>query len=231
MAPPPKPRTAAFSDAQIVAGFWLIAATVHARSLEIDDRAGDPELEDALEGLVGAHGLKREHVLEAIPKIIAARRAAARKELPPVPAAKYDLARAAILRQRGAASSKGALLWPTASRTIAVRVGGGNWNDALIALGLPAGGRGRAQGSGRFNTEAMAAVLGEYTAWCRGEGMAPTFGGYGAWSAARRAEGRVDVPSAATVRQRCGTWSAALRLVDGSAASGDGRAGASSSQE
>ncbi|MBB6335595.1 hypothetical protein [Schaalia hyovaginalis] len=230
MSPPPKPRTAAFSDAQIVAGFWLIAATVHARSLEIDDRAGDPELEEALEALVGAHGLEREHIREAIPKIIAARRAAARGELPPVSAAKCDLARAAIIRLRGAESSKGALLWPTASRTIAVRVGGGNWNDALIALGLPAGGRGRAQGSGRFNAEVMAGVLGEYAAWCRGEGKAPTFGGYRAWSEARRAEGRDDVPSAATIRQRCGTWSAALELVGGALESGADAGGASSSR-
>ncbi|WP_115726778.1 hypothetical protein [Actinomyces culturomici] len=213
MAPAPKPRTAAFTPEQIAAGFWLIASAVHERRLEIDEDRTDEALLAELEPLVGAHGLRLLDVKRAIPRILAAREAAERHELPTVAAAKCDAARARILSDRGAESSKGALLWPTASRTIAVRLGGGNWNAALASLGLAPAGRGRAQGSGRFDESGVAAVLAEYVASREAAGAAATIGGYGEWARARRAEGRTDVPSAATIRQRYGAWGRALEAA------------------
>lgn len=213
MPPEAKPRTAAFTEDQITAGFWLIAALAHASRLTIDEDRRDEELEETLSGLVGAHGVSRDELSRAIPRILAAREAAARHELPTVAAAKYDAARSALLAERGLRSSKGSLLWPTGSRTIAVRLGGGNWNDALLALGLRPASRGRAQGSGRFDEASIVPVLAEFLAACEAGGESATIGGYAQWSRERRGEGRGDVPSQATIRQRFGTWGRALEAV------------------
>lgn len=210
MAASPKPRTAAFTDEQIIAGFWLLAARVHERRLGVDESRRDAALAEVLEPLIGRNGLTRADVEAAIPAILAARDAASLHELPTVAAAKADEARARLLAERGAVTGKGALLWPTGSRTIAVRLGGGNWNDALASLGLRPASRGRAQGSGRFDEARVLAALREYVEGAEAAGGRATIGGYADWARGMRDSGRSDVPSGATLRQRFGTWARAL---------------------
>lgn len=207
----PSQRTAAFTEDQIIAGFWFVAAKVHERLLDINPSATDPALEETLEPLVGSHGLKREHVKEAIPYIIAARNLAADKKLPSISSVKCDEARKNIINDRDCcASTKGALIWPTGARTVAVRLGEGNWNNALETLGMPTTTRGRAQGSGRFTQEAMAEAFIEFFAFCADLEIEPRIGTYATWSQTLRSQGRMDIPSVATIRQKFGTWTAVM---------------------
>lgn len=209
----PRPRTAAFTDAQIEAGFWLLAARAAALETDGAPAEGAEDLLGTLEPLIDAHGPSRAAVTAAIGPILVAKAAAAAGGLPSPSAARTDELRSLILKEWGVESGKGVLLWPTGARTIAVRLGDGNWNRAMTRLGLKASGRGRAPGSGRFDEAAVRTILREYMESAEDEGAAATLGGYASWSKAQRAAGRTDVPSAASVRQRFGTWGRAIASV------------------
>lgn len=209
----PKARTTAFTDAQIEAGFWLLASRAHPLALELDETRTDETLFETLKPLIGKNNLTRDKVKKTIAPILAAKEAAAAGKLPQLSAARADEVRKLILKEWRISSSKGALLWPTGSRTIAVRLGKGKWNDALARLGLRASGRGRAQGSGRFNEAVMRTILTEFLETAEHAGLSATLGGYTSWSKEQRALGRQDVPSTASVRQRFGTWGKAMEFA------------------
>ena len=103
--------------------------------------------------------------------------------------------------------------WPPASRTIAVRLGDGDWSTALERLGIPVSAIGRAKGSGRFDAEAILTVLADFIRESEEAECPPTFGAYTRWAQDLRSQGREDVPSPATVRQRFGTWTAAMEAL------------------
>ncbi|MDC4232285.1 hypothetical protein M3T53_00950 [Actinomyces sp. B33] len=209
----PKARTAAFTDEQIEIGLLLLISTAYPDAVGPDDGSEDAAIDEALAPLVGRHGFDEERIAPARAGALAARRAIENGSCPEVSAARIDAARADLLERWGASSSRGALVWPPASRTVAVRLGAGSWADALASRSIPVSRLGRARGSGRFGPERIASAVNEYLEHARARSHPATLGGYDRWVRQARAGGRTDLPSTATVRQRCGTWDGALALA------------------
>lgn len=135
-----------------------------------------------------------------------------------ISASEFERTRRDLIASWGAVSTKGAVLWPPASRTVAGRLGGGRWNDALRALGVRTSSQGRERGRGTFSESDFRQAVAGYLAECDRRGGRASFGGYGSWARERRAGGEA-VPAAATIRQHYGSWSGALAAA-GEAAGG-----------
>ncbi|KZE11169.1 homing endonuclease associated repeat-containing protein [Brevibacterium casei] len=127
-----------------------------------------------------------------------------RGEKPSLTAAKYDLARTAVLDHLGVGSTKGASTWPPTSQTAVQRFG--TWNAALTAAGLATSSVGRAKGQLRFDAAAYDSALAAFVADCESRGVAATYKEYGNYAAEHKGE----VPSAAAVRKFYGSWNTAL---------------------
>lgn len=130
-----------------------------------------------------------------------------RAEAPTLTASRYDALRKTVLDGLGAASVKGATVWPPTSQTAVQRFG--SWNDALKAAGLATNRIGRAKGQLRFDAAAYDKAMAEFTADCESRGLATTYKSYTEYAAEHKGE----VPSAAAVRKFYGSWNAALAAV------------------
>ncbi|MGC2976985.1 homing endonuclease associated repeat-containing protein [Brevibacterium sp. FAM 25378] len=130
-----------------------------------------------------------------------------RAEAPSLTASRYDVLRKAALGGLGAASVKGATVWPPTSQTAVQRFG--SWNDALKAAGLATNKIGRAKGQLRFDSAAYDKSIGEFLADCEARGLAATYKSYTEYAAEHKGE----VPSAAAVRKFYGSWNAAVAAV------------------
>ncbi|MGC2941703.1 homing endonuclease associated repeat-containing protein [Brevibacterium sp. FAM 24638] len=130
-----------------------------------------------------------------------------RAEVPSLTASRYDALRKTVLGGLGAASIKGATVWPPTSQTAVQRFG--SWNDALKAAGLATNKIGRAKGQLRFDSAAYDKAIGEFLADCEARGLAATYKSYTEYAAEHKGE----VPSAAAVRKFYGSWNAALAAV------------------
>ncbi|WP_022867382.1 hypothetical protein [Schaalia vaccimaxillae] len=214
MACSPRPRTAAFTSEQIELGLFLLIAHAYSARIEVGSPQVDPVIQGVLGKVLGKNGLGDAQVAQACAAIQAARKAVEGGWCPSVSAGRIDEARKELLAQWGVESSKGALIWPPASRTIAVRLGQGSWADALAAFSIPVSNLGRQRGSGRFGPEEIRRAIRHYLdSLDEGKGVA-SFAGYSQWAEEARARGDVQIPSPATVRQRYGTWAKALGDVE-----------------
>ncbi len=130
-----------------------------------------------------------------------------RAEIPSLTASRYDVLRKTVLGGLGAASVKGATVWPPTSQTAVQRFG--SWNEALKSAGLATNKIGRAKGQLRFDAAAYDKAIGEFLADCESRGLATTYKSYTDYAAEHKGE----VPSAAAVRKFYGSWNAALAAV------------------
>lgn len=127
-----------------------------------------------------------------------------RAEIPSLTASRYDVLRKTVLGGLGAASVKGATVWPPTSQTAVQRFG--SWNEALKAAGLATNKVGRAKGQLRFDAAAYDKAIAAFVADCEVRGLATTYKSYTDYAAEHKGE----VPSAAAVRKFYGSWNAAL---------------------
>ncbi len=127
-----------------------------------------------------------------------------RGQKPSLTAAKYDVARTAVLDRLGVGSTKGASTWPPTSQTAVQRFG--SWNAALTAAGLATSSVGRAKGQLRFDAAAYDSAITAFLADCESRGVAATYKEYGNYAA----EHKGTVPSVAAVRKFYGSWNTAL---------------------
>ncbi|WP_246490559.1 homing endonuclease associated repeat-containing protein [Brevibacterium oceani] len=130
-----------------------------------------------------------------------------RAEVPSLTASRYDVLRKTVLGGLGAASVKGATVWPPTSQTAVQRFG--SWNQALKSAGLATNKIGRAKGQLRFDAAAYDKAIGEFLADCESRGLATTYKSYTDYAAEHKGE----VPSAAAVRKFYGSWNSALAAV------------------
>ena len=122
---------------------------------------------------------------------------------------RYEKVRSGLAAANQVASRPGQAAWPPGAQTVAARLGGGAWAEALRALGVSAETGGRARGSGSLANHDFKAALAAFFHDC-GEGGGPTtYSAYCAWVQEERANGR-HRPSGSAVRQRYASWSGAL---------------------
>ncbi|WP_026459642.1 hypothetical protein [Schaalia suimastitidis] len=206
------PRTAAFSDELIDEGFWFVVALMDRAkgiSADVPDelRGQVDDTVDLLTPILEHQGIvARLHRMVAEAAVASRHRWTLRRRQAPSSAG-FDKARALILDEWGLASSKGALIWPPTARTIAVRLGDGAWNTAMETYDMKVSQRGRERGAGKFSDDDFCQALRRYASEDGGQGL--SFTGYTRWATRLREQG-VNIPSPATIRQKFGTWGAAL---------------------
>ena len=122
---------------------------------------------------------------------------------------RYEKVRSGLAAANQVASRPGQAAWPPGAQTVAARLGGGSWADALRALGVSAETGGRARGSGSLANHDFKAALAAFFHDCHGGGGPTTYSAYCAWVQEERANGR-HRPSGSAVRQRYASWSGAL---------------------
>ena len=122
---------------------------------------------------------------------------------------RYEKVRSGLAAANQVASRPGQAAWPPGAQTVAARLGGGAWAEALRALGVSAETGGRARGSGSLANQDFKAALDAFLQDCHGGGGPTTYSAYCAWVREERANGR-HRPSGSAVRQRYSSWSGAL---------------------
>lgn len=122
--------------------------------------------------------------------------------------AAYDKARSQIVACMPRSGNAGVRLWPPTSQTVRAHLGGGAWNDALHAVGIPTAKTGRARGSSRFSHDDFRKAMTDFSKASDNR----SYKAYEEWVKAERAQGR-ERPAGATVRNTFGTWSEAMRLA------------------
>ncbi|QPK81082.1 hypothetical protein G7Y41_08585 [Schaalia sp. ZJ405] len=214
-------RVPAFTDQQIELGFWFLVGWTRTSAAEREEivswartQERRDEDEQAILPLCEKNRVDEDERALILALIAWARQSAAVKECPSVSVGKIDAARAEILARWRVESHRGALVWPPRSRTIAVRLGDGNWADALRRFDIPVSPVGRQRGSGRFTSESFRSAFAEFLEFCQRQQEPVTLNGYGRWSGSERERGRAEVPSLASVRQRYGTWMRALQELE-----------------
>lgn len=123
-------------------------------------------------------------------------------------AAAYDKARSQIVACMPRSGNAGVRLWPPTSQTVRAHLGGGAWNDALDAVGIPTARTGRARGSSRFSHDDFRKAMTDFSKASENR----SYKAYEDWVKTERAQGR-ERPAGATVRNTFGTWSEAMRLA------------------
>lgn len=119
-------------------------------------------------------------------------------------AARYDATRRTILREFGLETGRGSLVWPPTSQTVTKRFDG-RWNSAIEAIGLQ-GQMGRTPGGTKFSEQDYLTYLRAYLKHTEDSGRAVSFNSYVAWVK----DVEPSAPSGASLRQKFGTWLAAL---------------------
>jgi hypothetical protein len=204
-------RGSAFSGEQVEAGFWCVLGSARGVTVlpHIDDGV-PPDLLALLEPALSGYGLDAAEQ-ERVAALVVATRLWARDagSAGTISAAEFERARRDLLTGWGAGAWKGALVWPPTSRTVAVRLGGGHWNDALESLGVATSARGRGRGGTRFTSTAQVGSVARFLHEAEASGGSTSFAGYTDWARRQRVAGH-QVPAPATVRQHFGSWSAAV---------------------
>lgn len=213
MEPPEAPRTrgSAFSRDEVEAGFWCVLGSARGVvALPRIDEGVPTDLVTLLEPALSGYGLDAAGQ-EQVAALVTATRAwvPGAGSAGTISAAEFDRARRDLLTGWGAGARSGALVWPPTSRTVAVRLGGGSWNDALSSLGVATSARGRERGGTRFTGDTQVASVARFLQETEASGGSASFAAYTDWARQQRGAGQ-QVPAPATVRQHFGSWSAAV---------------------
>ena len=204
--PTKRTRGSAFDDAVLEAGFWFVLAS--ARGIASTSQDSDTDLVKDLTPHVPSIAIARVAASHAL----AAKKAVESGQEWTISAQEFERTRAAILSGWNISSSKGAALWPPGGQTVATRLGGGQWNAALRAMGLAVSTQGRARGGSKFTREDVIGAVVRFLKEAKGRGLAPSFVNYTQWSSQKRDAGE-DIPAPATVRQKLRSWSAATEIA------------------
>lgn len=207
-----------FSDSQLEIAVLLCFGLCYPRALQSGDYSryvsGDHEAElkkfstsesfpsnidfSSLLNAIGYSSLKREQ-----------------KVLDPFAHVDYERRRVELWSQNGWGSGSGGKNWPPTQQTIAKRLGGGYWNDAMKRLGFPISSKkGRPRTGYLHNRETILTSLGEFLIHCATDNgsNSTSVRAFETWRRQASSEG-VDHASAATIRATFGSWSEALHAA------------------
>jgi hypothetical protein len=203
-----------FTSAGITAAVWYVLAI--SLGLPSDPVAAIREA-DLQEAREAAETLRAAGLDDTAVALVLCRAASARVYARGHPEAgltrkRYDQLRSQVLQELGLQSRKGAAPWPPTGLTVMKRLGDGYWADALSNIGLTPGGKGRARGLVRFDTQGYESAAADYIRHAAATGLAATKDRYQSWVEAEERAGR-HRPSFAALRMRYGTWTAALRVA------------------
>lgn len=204
-------RGSAFSREQVEAGFWCVLGSARGVAALPDVHEGVPtDLVTLLEPALSGYGLDAAGQEQVAALVVATRNwVPGAGSAGTISAAEFERARRDLLTGWGAGAWRGALVWPPTSRTVAVRLGGGHWNDALESLGVATSARGRGRGGTRFTSTTQVGSVARFLHEAEASGGSTSFAGYTDWARRQRVAGH-QVPAPATVRQHFGSWSAAV---------------------
>ncbi|MDP9800976.1 adenosylhomocysteine nucleosidase [Arcanobacterium wilhelmae] len=190
-----------FGQRSLMAAMYLMLAS--ANDLEPMEAS---EISQAVREEISAHleGMSEAEISRAL-GLIAAGDALTREDPQATLTAKeYDQRRAQFIAMQPDAEN--GFLWPPTSQTIIKRFNG-YWNDALAAIGLEPR-RGRARGGLKFSQDDYIYAIRAYMIDAAHTGASASFAGYKTWL--ERKEKKGELPSGAAIRQRFGSWKAAL---------------------
>ncbi|WP_364308193.1 sigma factor-like helix-turn-helix DNA-binding protein [Paenarthrobacter nitroguajacolicus] len=125
---------------------------------------------------------------------------------------RYHQLRGELITALGLVSRQGAFLWPPTGQTLMKRFGG--WNECLVAMGIGTATKGRPKGLVKFNREDYDQAVSDYCLFASETGAKSTIIGYDAWVKTEIIGGQKR-PSGASLRNFYGSWSDALRAVQG----------------
>ena len=125
---------------------------------------------------------------------------------------RYHQLRGELITALGLVSRQGAFLWPPTGQTLMKRFGG--WNECLVAMGIGTATKGRPKGLVKFTREDYDQAVSDYCLFALETGVKSTIIGYDAWVKTQIVAGQKR-PSGASLRNFYGSWSDALRAVQG----------------
>ncbi|MGV9181947.1 5'-methylthioadenosine/S-adenosylhomocysteine nucleosidase [Arcanobacterium canis] len=190
-----------FGQRSLMAAMYLMLASANnCEPLATEDvsSAVHDEITDHLEGL------SHEAIEHVIGLVAAGARLTQTKPQATLTAKEYDQHRSQFIALQN--GGEGGFLWPPTSQTIIKRFNG-YWNDALAAIGLEPR-RGRARGGLKFSHDDYIYAIRAYMIDAAHSGTSASFAGYKTWLEKNEKKG--ELPSGAAIRQRFGSWKAAL---------------------
>lgn len=204
-----KVRGASLSDEAVELGFWAVAGQIMGITR---DSVGNVELPPGVRAEIAK---RYQGDLESLlAGAVRARTLVAEGEkMGGVSAARYERERVQISLRNAVEAKPGSAAWPPGVQTVMARFGEGSWSRALGVFGLSGAAQGRELGSGRLTRGDFEEAVGRFTRDCELLGRAATYAEYGRWAKEEKASGRPR-PSGSTLRQRYGSWSAALHLTN-----------------
>ena len=124
---------------------------------------------------------------------------------------RYHQLRGELITALGLVSRQGAFLWPPTGQTLMKRFGG--WNECLGAMGIGTATKGRPKGLVKFTREDYGKAVSDYSLFALEAAPSPPLVDTTRGST-KNLEGRKR-PSGASLRNFYGSWSDALRAVQG----------------
>ncbi len=209
-------RGASLSREAVELGFWAVVAqmlgliskdpaTARSRSRRVEvvvSRRAREQIEKRYDGRTDQI---LEKALEARDRVIGA------DKVLNLSLGRYEKERRRLASSNSRPHRPGSAAWPPGAQTIAARLGAGSWATAMRNLGVEAEGQGRPRGSGKLQEEDFFRALSDFLAVEEVAGKRATYACYSEWARTCGSDRRV--PSGSTVRQRFGTWSAALAAL------------------
>ena len=202
-----------FPDAVLELGVWYLLGLDLGLLPDRDAALGSIDIDEAseLHKALGDRGFTSDQIAEVLAVATEARARAATTELSLSKKRYGELRIGAVSAQ---ANSRQRYPWPADAQTVMRRLGDLYWNDAMIKIGLVASKGGRSKGLLHFTDAAYPDALRKYVADRRAAGAGANLEDYEVWRRREYRDGRTW-PSAMAIRNRFGSWAAAMRSTGG----------------
>lgn len=198
-----------FSDSVIESGVWYICGL--SLGLSPDPGAAligvDVEEATGLRLALEERGVSEDEISKVIAICVVTKELSLARELE-LTKVRYTSVRAPFIKSQNLGSAQHA--WPADAQTVMKRIGKGYWGDAMTALGISPGKRGRARGLLLFQENAYPQALRSYIAASSAIDNRTSASDYDVWRQREYRAGRTW-PAGVSIRNKYGSWAAAMR--------------------
>lgn len=203
-----------FSKEVLAAGVWYLLGSDLGLAPDREWAAVNIELSliTDLRAVLESAEATAEDVSTILGVIAAAQKHVAENPDASITTSRYHQLRGELITALGLVSRQGAFLWPPTGQTLMKRFGG--WNECLGAMGIGTATKGRPKGLVKFTHEDYGKAVSDYSLFALKTGAKSTISGYDAWVQTEISGGHKR-PSGASLRNFYGSWSDALRAVQG----------------